>query len=130
MPLLNVHFRPFPRVLSSPGPSASTTFMARSCRKSPNVSVRWSELGQMADSAPNTGYETKLANIFSNMDSEHTPMIFTDSHDFQCPDDATVNHTSPEGLPSSRASSSSKHTAAAGRLMFGPLRLWKQGNEF
>ena len=126
MPLLNVNFRPFPRVLSSLGPSASATFMARSCRKSPSVSVRWSESGQSADSAPNTSYEPKLANIFSYMDSEHTPIIFPDSHDFQCPNDATVIHT-PEGLPSSRASSSSKRTAAAGRLMFGPLRLWKQG---
>ena len=83
----------------------------------------------MADSAPNTGYEPKLANFFSCMDPEHTPINIPDSHhSFLCPDDAPVIPTSPEGLPSSGASSSSKQTAA-GRVpsLFGPSSLWKQG---
>ena len=133
MSLLNVPYRPFPRVLSSPSSpssrlSASTTSIARSRRNSPSALARWSASCRMADSAPNTGYEPKLANIFSYVDPEHTPIIFPVSHhDFQSPDDATVIPTSPEGLPSPRVSSSRKHTAAAGRLMRGPSSLWKQG---
>ena len=67
----------------------------------------------MADSAPRTGYQPKLANFFSYINKEHTPVDIPDSHhNFLCPDDATVVPTSPEGLPNSRASSSSKQTAA------------------
>ena len=53
--------------------------------------ARWSESGRMADSAPNTGYEFKLANFFSYTDPEHTPINVPDSHhNFLCPDDAAV----------------------------------------
>ena len=52
-------------------------------------------------------------------------MIFPASHhDFQSADDTAVIHTCPEGQPSSQASNSCKHTAAAGRSMCG--RIWKQ----
>ena len=54
------------------------------------------------------------------MDPEHTPINLPDSHhNFPCQDDATVISTTedPEGLPRSGASSSSNHTAAAGRLI-------------
>ena len=120
----------FVRFLSSPTasssrPSASSTSMARSCRKSPSASARWSEPGRMAGSAPNTGYEPKLANFCSNMDPDHTPINIPDSdHNFLYPDDATMIPTSLEGLPNLGASSSSKHTAAASRSMFA--RIWKQ----
>ena len=71
----------------------------------------------MADSAPNTGYDPKLANFSSYMDSEHTPIVITDSHqDFLCPDDVTMIPTSPEGLLNSGASSSSQEAAASNRL--------------
>ena len=131
MSLLNVPFVRFPSVLSSPTaqssrPSASTTSIARSRRTSPSAPPRWS---RMAGSAPNTGDEPKLANFFSCMDLEHIPINVPDSHhNFLCPNDATVIHASPEGLPSSGASSSSKQTAASRvPLMFGPSSLWKQG---
>ena len=134
MSLLNVPYRPFPRVLSPPSgslsrPSASSSSMERSCRKSPSASARWSGPGRMADPAPNTGYDPKLSNFFSYMDPEHTPINIHDiQHNFLCPDDATVIPTSPEGLPNSGASSSRLQTAAS-RVpsMFGPCSLWKQG---
>ena len=134
MSLLNVPYRPFPRVLSSPSgslsrPSASSSSMERSCRKSPSESARWSGPGRMADPDPNTGYDPKLSNFFSYMDPEHTPINIPDIHqNFLCPDEATVIHTSPECLPNSGVSSSSKQTAAS-RVpsMFGPCSLWKQG---
>ena len=66
-----------------------------------------SECGRMADSAPNTVYEPKLANFFSYMDPEHKPISTPDSHhNFPCHDDATVISTTedPEGLPHSGAS--------------------------
>ena len=59
----------------------------------------------------NTGYEPKLANFFNYMDPEHTPINIPDSHhNFLCPDDAVIP-TSPEGLPNSGSSSSSKQTS-------------------
>ena len=134
MSLLNISHCPFPRVLSSPNPppsrpSASSTSMARSCRNSPSASARRSGSGRMADPAPNTGYEPKLSNNFSYMDTVHTPIHFFDSHhDFQNQDGATVISTiDPEGFPHSGASSSSKQTAAS-RVpsTFGPPSLWKQ----
>ena len=110
MSLFSVPCRPFPRFLSSPSaqssrPSASTTSIARIRCNSPSAGLRWSESGRMADSAPNTVYENKLANLIS-----YTPT--TNS----C---AQTTRTSPEGLPNSGASSSSKQTAASS--------LWKQG---
>ena len=56
MSLLNVPYRPFLRVLSSPSPpssrpSASSTSIARSRCSSPSAPARWSESGRMADSA-------------------------------------------------------------------------------
>ena len=96
MSLLNVPFVRFPSVLSLPTassskPSASTTSMARSCRKSPSAPAHRSESGRMADSTPDTSYEPKLANFFSYMDPERTPINIPDSHhNFLCPDDATI----------------------------------------
>ena len=83
----------------------------------------------MADSAPNTGDEPKLANFFSYLDPEHTPInIYESHHNFLCPDGATVIPTNSEGLPNSGASSSSNQTAASrAPSMFGPQSLWKQG---
>ena len=53
--------------------------------------ARWSESGRVADSAPNTGYEFKLTNLFSCTDPEHTPINIPDSqHNFLCTDNATV----------------------------------------
>ena len=81
----------------------------------------------MADSAPNTGSEPKLAKFFSYTDPEHTPIDIPDSHhDFLCPDDVTKIPTSPEALPNSEAFSSSQK-AAAGRVssLFGPPGLGK-----
>ena len=67
----------------------------------------------MADSAPHTGYEPKIANFFSYMDPEHTLINIPGSHhDFMCPDDATMIPTSPEGLPYSEAFSGSQKAAA------------------
>ena len=134
MSKLNVPFVRFLSVLSSPTaqlsrPSASTTYFARSRCNSPRAPARWSESGRIADSAPNIGYEPKPANFFSYMDPEHTPInIPASHHNILCPDDATVISTSPEGLPSSGASSSSKQTAVS-RVpsMFGSSSLWKQG---
>ena len=89
MSLLNVTLRPFPRVLSSPSAlpsrlSAPTTPIGRSRHNSPSARARWSESGQMADSAQNTGHDFNLANLFSYVDPEHTPMIFPNSHhDYQ-----------------------------------------------
>ena len=56
--LLFVPFVRFPSVLSSPPassskPSAPTTSVARSCRKSPSAPAPWSESGRVADSVPN-----------------------------------------------------------------------------
>ena len=86
------------------------------CKNSPSAPARWSESGRMADSAPNTCYEPKLANFFSYMDPDHTPFNIADNHhNFLCLDDATMIPTSPEGLPNSEASSSSRQ-AAAGRV--------------
>ena len=133
MSLLNIPHCPSPRVLSSPTSppstsSASSTSMARSCRNSPGASARWSGSGRMANPGPNTGYEPKLSNIFSYMDTVHTPIHLPDSHhDFQCQDDATVIFTvDPEGLPYSGASSSSKTAASRVPSTFGPPSLWKQ----
>ena len=70
-----------------------------------------------------------LPNFFNYMDLEHTPINIPDSnHSFLCPDDATVIPTSPESVPNSGASSSSKQEAAS-RVpsLFGPSSLWKQG---
>ena len=132
--LLNVPFVRFPSVLFSPTapsskPSASTTSIARSRRISPSAPARWSESGQMDDSAPDTGYEPKLDNFFSCLDPEPTPINIPDSHhNFLCSDDATMIPTSPEGLPNSGASSGSKQTTGSRvPLMFGPSSLWKQG---
>ena len=90
--------------------------------------------------------EPNLANFFSHMDTEHTLIDIPDSHrNFLCSDDITVIPASPEGLPHSGASSSSKHTSAR-RVpsMFGLSKLqetvaghvssrpstWKQGAVF
>ena len=81
----------------------------------------------MGDSAPNTGYEPKLANFFSYTDPEHTPVDIPDSHhDFLCPDDVTMIPTSPDGSPKTEAFSSSQK-ATAGRVssLFGPPGLGK-----
>ena len=120
MSLLNSPHCPFPRVLSSPTsppsrPSASSTSMAKSCRNSPSSSARWSGSGRMANPSPNTGYEPKLSNFYTYLDTVHTPIYFTHSHhDFQNQDDATVISTiDPEGLPHSGASRSSKTAASS-----------------
>ena len=116
MSLLNVTCRPFPRVLSSPSapssrPSASATFIARSRCNSPSAPAGVSLAEWLTQ---NTGYEPKLANFFSYVDLEHTPINTPDSHhDFLCPDDVTTIPTSPEGLPNTEASSSSKQAAAS-----------------
>ena len=71
----------------------------------------------MADSAPNTGYEPKLANFFSHMDPERSPINITDSHhNFLCPDDATMIPTNPEGLPNSEASIWKQSACVSGRF--------------
>ena len=58
------------------------------------MQTSWSGSGRMAYPAPNTGYELKLSNLFSYMDTAHTPSHFSDSHhDFQNQDDATVIST-------------------------------------
>ena len=130
MSLLNFPYRPFPRVLSSPSApssriSASTRSTARSWWNSPSAPARWSESGRMADSAPNTGFEPKLANFFGHTDLEHTPINIPDSHhDFLCPDDVTMIPTSPEGLPNSEAfTSSQKAVASRVSSLFGHLSL-------
>ena len=107
--------------------SASATSIARSRCNSPSGPARWSESGRMADSAANTGYELKFANFFSYMEPEHTPIIFPDSHhNFLCSDEATMIHTSPEGLPNSEASSSSKQSAGRVSSLCGTSSIWKQ----
>ena len=105
-----------PPTAQSSGPSASTTSMARSRRISPSAPARWSESGRMAD------LRAQARQLPSCMDLDQSPINIHDSHhNFVGPDDATVITTSPEGLPSSGASSSSKHTAASRvPLMFGP----------
>ena len=119
MSLLNVPYRPFLRVLSSPSPpssrpSASSTSIARSRCSSPSAPARWSESGRMADSGPNTGYEPKLANFSSYTDLGHTPTDIPDSQqEFLCPDDVTMIPTSPEGLRDSEAFSSSQKATAS-----------------
>ena len=133
MSLLNVPYRPFLRVLSSPSPpssrpSASSTSIARSRCSSPSAPARWSESGRMADSAPNTGYEPKLANFSSYTDLGHTPTDIPDSQqEFLCPDDVTMISTSPEGLRNSEAfSSSPKATASRVSSLLGHPGLGKR----
>ena len=58
--------------------------LGRSRHNSPSARARWSESGQMADSAQNTGHDLNFANLFSYVDPEHTPTIFPNSHhDYQ-----------------------------------------------
>ena len=129
MCLLNVPYRPFPRVLSSLSAASSRPFSVYHihCKNSPSAPARWSESGRMAASAPNTGYEPKLANFFSYMDPEHTPINIADNHhNFLCLDDVAMIPTSPEGLPNSEASSSSRQ-AAVGRVS-SPSEFLVSGN--
>ena len=132
MSLLYVIYGPFLRVLYSPTapssrPSASATCIARSRCNSPSAPARWSESGRMADSAANTGYEPKFANFFSYMEPDHTPINIPDSHhNFLCPDEATMIPTSPEGLPNSEASSSSKQAASRVSSLCGTSSIWTQ----
>ena len=129
MSSLNIPQCSFPQVLSSPTcsrsrPSASTTCMRTSFRENRCEPARWSGMsGRMANPAPNPGYEPNPSNIFSYMDTEHTPIHLPDSHhDFQCQDDATlISTTNPECLPHSGASSSSKQTTVSRvPTTFGP----------
>ena len=126
MSLLTVLYRPFPR------------FVLAFCshQDPPRLPHPLHEVGATAQARPLAGVslaerltQPKLANFFSNMDPEHTPINIPDSHhNFLCPDDATVIPTSPEGLQDSGASSSSKQTAASrGPSLFGSSRFWKQG---
>ena len=99
MSLLNVPYRPFPRVLSSPSaqssrPSVSTTPIARGRRNSPRRPLAGVSLAEwLTQLQTDTGYEPKLANFFSYVDPEHTPINTPDSHhNFLCPDDATMIH--------------------------------------
>ena len=125
MSLLNIPHCSFPQVLSSPTcsrsrPSASTTSIC--------VPARWIGMsGRMANPAPNTGYEPNPSNLFSYMDTAHTPIHLPDRHhDFQREDDATViSTTDPEGLPRSGAPSGSKTAASRVPSTFGPPSHWK-----
>ena len=118
MSLLSVPFVRFFSVLSLLTASVYH-IRGRSCRKSPSASARW-RAWPNGWLFPNTG-EPKLASFSSYMDLEHTPINIRDSnHNFLCPDGATVIPT-PEGLPYSGASSSSKHSASRVPIVFGSL---------
>ena len=60
----------YSRTMRSSAPWRYTilSHMARSWCNSPSAPARWSESGRMADSAPITGYEPKLANFSSYTD--------------------------------------------------------------
>ena len=90
MSVLKVTFAPFPSLLSSPSaPSsrASTSLPVRRrswCQTPSAPACHWSESGRMAHSAPNTGYEPKLANFFSYTDPEHNPIDIPENNQFSC----------------------------------------------
>ena len=65
---------------------ASATFMGRSWIETPCEPARWSGMsGRMANPAPNTDYEPILSNFFSYMDTAHTPIHLSDSHQPRLP---------------------------------------------
>ena len=71
MSLLNVPYRPFRQVLSSPTgslsrPPASSTCMGRSCRENHCASAPWGFSGRMANTPPNTSSNKAPSNCLSH----------------------------------------------------------------
>ena len=137
MSVLNVSYRPFPQVLSSPAgslsrPSASSTSMGRSCRENPvhplgggGYLAEWLTQLQthvMCPTSPTSSATWTRSTRPINVPDSH--------HNFPRHDDVTVISTTEdlEGLPHSGASSSSSKQTAASRIpsMFGPSSLCKQ----
>ena len=109
-------------------PEAAQTFCERASGKTPASPL--AGVGCLAEWL--TQLQTQVMSptppTFSYMDTAHTPIHLTDSHnDFQCQDDATViSTTDPEGLPNYEASSSSqKATVSRVSSLFGHSSLGK-----
>ena len=107
MSLLNIPHCSFPQVLSSPTCSKSrssvSTSMGRSFRENPCEPAHWSGMvGRMANPAPNTSYEPTTSNFFSSKDTL-PPRFPVPGRRY-----TVISTTDTEGLPHSRASSSSK----------------------
>ena len=115
MCLLNVPYRPFPRVLSSRSAassrtSASTTSIARTAQARPLAGVSLAEcLLQHQTHVMSPSSPTSSATWIRSTRRSISPTATTISCAL---DDATMIPTSPEGLPNSEASSSSKQAAA------------------
>ena len=111
MSLLNVPYRPFPRVLTSPSaqssrPSVSTPPIARGRRNSPRRPLAGVSLAEwLTQLQTHTGYEPKLANFFSFVNLEHTPINTLTATTISCAQTTPpLFTTSPEVSPNSGAS--------------------------
>ena len=130
MSLLNVPYRTFPRVLSSPSaqssrPSASTTTIARSRRNSSSASGRWSESGRKADSAPNTRCVYRPDKI-----ALQTPSMLAleperpSQHESMPPNDAGTTPVQPQTSGPAESAAAYVHMNDPGPSSTGSVRIW------